>query len=236
MTLFEGALFTRELMLGDLTAQERDELVQFMAENAPMYGIDPRSVPQTYDQYVCCVLCWPTLCPAMSKLNFRSVVPPSRPPSAPASGQVSGALHERGVLGRAECERRRPCPGQLPHHADPVGAPRPVRDQLGPRRCSGRALRSTEFMAHPCVSVPALTQQPYFCLGHALQVLMPEPIALQFHFKVGTLQYLHTAALFGLVRTFYGLLPDESRQYTMYLQVRDVIRIKRHDSGPVRGR
>ena len=56
MTLFEGALFTRELMLGDLTAQERDELVQFMAENAPMYGIDPRSVPQTYDQYVCCVL------------------------------------------------------------------------------------------------------------------------------------------------------------------------------------
>ena len=65
---------------------------------------------------------------------------------------------------------------------------------------------------------------------------MPEPVALQFHFKVGTLQYLHTAALFGLVRTFYGLLPDESRQYTMYLQVRDVIRIKRHDSGPVRGR
>ena len=51
-TLFEGALFARELMLGDLTTQERDEVVQFMAENAPVYGIDPRDVPKDYARSV----------------------------------------------------------------------------------------------------------------------------------------------------------------------------------------
>jgi hypothetical protein len=47
-TLFDGALFTRELMLGPLAPAERDELVAFMALNAPVYGIDPAIVPTDY--------------------------------------------------------------------------------------------------------------------------------------------------------------------------------------------
>ena len=56
--------------------------------------------------------------------------------------------------------------------------------------------------------------------GCGSKVLLPEPIALQFQFPVGTAQYLHAAALLGLIRMFYGLVPEESRQYTMYLKAR----------------
>ena len=44
-------MFARELLLGDLTAQERDEVIAFVAENAPVYGIDPATVPATYDRF-----------------------------------------------------------------------------------------------------------------------------------------------------------------------------------------
>jgi hypothetical protein len=55
--------------------------------------------------------------------------------------------------------------------------------------------------------------------GRGEQVLLPEPVALQFGFKVGTVQYVHAALLLGVVRMVYGYLPADSRQYTMYLEV-----------------
>ena len=51
------------------------------------------------------------------------------------------------------------------------------------------------------------------------QVFLPERIAKQYGFDVGTAQYLQAAALLALVRMVYGLVPAEARQYTLYLKV-----------------
>jgi len=58
VTLFDGAMFCRETLLGELTEQERDEVVTFMADNAPVYGIDPTVVPKSYAEYALITSAW----------------------------------------------------------------------------------------------------------------------------------------------------------------------------------
>ena len=67
---------------------------------------------------------------------------------------------------------------------------------------SARASARTAFPPPPCP-----------------QVFLPERIAKQYGFDVGTAQYLQAAALLALVRMVYGLVPAEARQYTLYLKV-----------------